>query len=236
MAGHSKWANIKHRKAAVDAKRGKLFTRLSKEITIAAKNGADPEGNPRLRTLIEKAREANMPIDNIQRAIKKGTGELPGASYEAITYEGYGPAGVAIIVECLTDNKNRTVADVRRVFTHKGGSLGETGSVSWMFEKKGVLKGATSKSEDELLEHLMDYTIDDLSVAEGNFYITCAIKDLDVVKQALKALNATIESAEIEWVAKTTMELEEQDEQKLISFLDELEALDDVQDVYNNVA
>lgn len=236
MAGHSKWANIKHKKAAVDAKKGKIFTRLSKEITVAAKvGGGDPEGNPRLRTLLEKAREANMPIDNTQRAIKKGTGELPGVAYESITYEGYGPCGVAIIVECLSDNKNRTVADVRRVFSHKGGSLGETNSVSWMFEKKGVLKGTTTKTEDELIEALIDYTIDTISLDANNFYITCEIKDLELVKQELKKLGALVESAEVEWVAKTTIDIDEESAKKVFDFIDELEELDDVQNVYDNI-
>lgn len=237
MAGHSKWANIKHKKAAVDAKKGKIFTRLSKEITVAAKvGGGDPEGNPRLRTLLEKAREANMPVENTQRAIKKGTGELPGVAYEAITYEGYGPCGIAVIVECLSDNKNRTVADVRRVFSHKGGSLGETGSVGWMFEKMGVVKGESNKSEDDLLELLLDYDIDQISVNDGGFYITCDIKALDAVKNVLKSNGCKVESAEVEWVATTTVEVDEESAKKVMEFLDELEELDDVQNVYDNIA
>lgn len=236
MAGHSKWANIKHKKAAVDAKKGKVFTKLTKEITVAAKaGGGDPEGNPRLRTLLEKARAVNMPIDNTTRAIKKGTGELPGVSYEPITYEGYGPNGVAVIVECLTDNKNRTVADVRRIFTRSGGSLGETGSVSWMFEKMGVLEGKTTKNEDELLELLLDYNVNEVDLLEGMFYITCDIKSLEGVKKVLKDTGVNVEKSEIEWVAKNKIALEEAQEKKYFEFQDELEELDDVQDIYANL-
>lgn len=236
MAGHSKWANIKHKKAAVDAKRGKIFTRLSKEITVAAKSGGgDTSANPRLRTLVEKAREANMPMDNITRAIKKGTGELPGVSYDAITYEGYAPNNVAVIVECLTDNKNRTVADLRKNFSKHGGTLGESGSVSWMFEQKGVLKGETEKSEDELLELLMDFEVDTLEKKDGHFYITCEIKALENVKSVLKNKDIKIDSSEIEWVAKSSTEINDDQVQKVIDFLELIEDLDDVQSVYSSL-
>lgn len=236
MAGHSKWANIKHKKAAVDAKKGKTFTRISKEITIAAKvGGGDPDANPRLRTLLEKAREVNMPLENTTRAIKKGTGELPGVSYEPITYEGYGPLGVAIIVECLTDNKNRTVADLRRIFSHNGGTLGETGSVNWMFENMGVIKGETTKTEDELLELLLDYNIGEISKEDNSVYITCEIKSLDEIKNLLKQQNVKVESAEIEWVAKNTIALDEEKAKKVIEFIDLVEDFDDTQNVYANL-
>lgn len=236
MAGHSKWANIKHKKAAMDAKRGKLFTRLSKEISIAAKINGDPDGNPRLRTLIEKAREANMPSDNINRAIKKGTGELPGVTYEAITYEGYGPHGVAVIVDTLTDNKNRTVADLRRIFSHNGGSLGETGSVNWMFEKMGVLEGSSDKSEDEILELLMEHDINNVEVTENEYYITCPIKSLEEIKKFLKDAGFKVDKSEIEWVAKTKTDLGEDQAKEVLEFLDEVEDFDDTQNVFSNLA
>lgn len=236
MAGHSKWANIKHKKAAMDAKRGKLFTRLSKEISIAAKINGDPDGNPRLRTLIEKAREANMPSDNINRAIKKGTGELPGVTYEAITYEGYGPHGVAVIVDALTDNKNRTVADLRRIFSHNGGSLGETGSVNWMFEKMGVIEGPSDKSEDEILESLMEHDINNVEVADGEYYITCPIKSIEDIKNFLKSNGFKVDKSEIEWVAKTKTDLGEDQAKEVLEFLDEVEDFDDTQNVFSNLA
>src|SRR3990167_9140569 len=156
MSGHSKWANIKHKKAKEDAKRGQTFTKIIKEITVCAKSGGIPENNPQLRQLIEKAKEANMPAENIIRAVKKGTGELPGVAYEAVTYEGYGPGGTAVIIEALTDNKNRTVADMRQIFSRNGGHLAETGAVNWMFEKLGVIRTkATDLTEEELLEKLI---------------------------------------------------------------------------------
>ena len=175
MSGHSKWATIKHKKAKEDAKRGKSFTKLIKEITIAARiGGADPEGNPRLRLLMDKAKEINMPQENTMRAIKRGTGELPGMSYEHYNYEGYGPGHIAVIIEMLTDNKNRAIAELRALFTRKGGTLAESGAVSWMFEKLGVLripiKGLT---EDQLIEMLLDYDIKDIYKEETLFVITC---------------------------------------------------------------
>ncbi|HJZ24134.1 MAG TPA: YebC/PmpR family DNA-binding transcriptional regulator [Candidatus Babeliales bacterium] len=237
MSGHSHWATIKHKKAKEDAKRGKVFTKIIKEITIAAKQGGgDPAGNPRLRDLVDKAKDVNMPQENITRAIKKGTGELPGVIYESQKYEGYGPGGIAIIVETLTDNKNRTVANVRHIFSAKGGNLGEIGSVNWMFEKKGVIQAANgSHTEDELLEHLIDYNASDISVGPDFIQVTCDDKDLGVIKAKLQKLGLKIEQAEIEWVAKTSMSLDSEVQTKAIEFLSALEEIDDVQNVYTNL-
>jgi YebC/PmpR family DNA-binding regulatory protein len=238
MSGHSKWANIKHRKAAQDAKRGKVFTRLGKELSIAAKHGGgDIESNFRLRTLVEKARAANMPTDNIDRAIKRGTGELPGVSYEEQLYEGYGPEGIAILVECLTDNKNRTVADIRRMFASNGGNLAEAGAVSWMFEKKGVIRTtANTITEDALLELLLNYDIDDISVDEKLATITTNSRNLETIKKVLVDAHYKIESAEVEWVAKNLVTVAPEKEQKVIDFLDRIEEHDDVQNIYSNLA
>ncbi len=238
MAGHSKWANIKHKKAKEDAARGKTFTRIVKEITVAAREGGgDPGGNPRLRTLIDKAKAANMPQDNIVRAIKKGTGELEGVQYEAVQYEGYGPHGTAVIVETLTDNKNRTVAAVRHAFTKHGGNLGESGSVAWMFEHKGVIRCTGSLSEDELFEKLMEEDIDDISCTEGIFTVTCPISSLEAVKAAVNAAGMKVEDDGMEWVAKNPVEVSDKDqEEKVFKFLEMVEELDDVQDVFTNLS
>ena len=174
MSGHSKWATIKRKKAVLDSKRGKEFTKLIKEITVAARiGGGDPAANPRLRLLLEKAKEINMPLDNTTRAIKRGTGEMPGMQYEEQSYEGYGPFGTAVVVDALTDNKNRTVAELRRIFTSSGGSLAETGSVNWMFARMGVIQVSGTTSEDSLLEMLLDYDIKDISYDGEMFSITC---------------------------------------------------------------
>ena len=237
MSGHSKWATTKRKKAKIDAARGKVFTRVGREITMAAKaGGGDPAGNAHLRLLIDKAKAANMPQDNITRAIKKGTGELEGAMYEAITYEGYGPAGIAIIVETLTDNKNRTAADMRQVFGKLGGNLATTGSVNWMFEHKGVvIVKADGHSEDDILEKLIDHDIEDISKGEDEFSIQCAISDLSHVKEAAEAAGLTVESAEMEWVAKDAVALETDAEEKAFKLLDAIEEIDDVQQVYANI-
>jgi YebC/PmpR family DNA-binding regulatory protein len=238
MAGHSKWANIKHKKAKEDASRGKAFTKLSKEITIVAKEGGgDPAGNPRLRTLLEKAKYINMPGDNVKRAIQKGTGELPGVSYEHHMYEGYGPGGIAVIVEVLTDNKNRAVAELRHVFSKKGGNLSEAGSVGWMFEQKGIIKATGSDfSEDDLLEKLIDYDIENIEKHEDDlFVISCPMKELATIKEAVQTTGLKIEEAEIEFVAKDSTELDEAVSEKAIDFLHTLEALDDVQNIYSNL-
>jgi YebC/PmpR family DNA-binding regulatory protein len=237
MAGHSKWSQIKHKKAKNDKKRGQEFTRLIKEITVVARQGGgDPAGNAHLRLLLEKAKEINMPQDNAIRAIKRGTGELPGVNYEPMTYEGYGPYGIAVMVDTLTDNKNRTVAELRRIFTHKGGNLGETGSVNWMFEKRGIIKAQGNKTEDELLEALLDYDISDVSKDEDVILITCDTKALDQVKQAVTKLGLTVKEANFEWVAKNTTTLSDEQSEKVLEFLNELDDHEDVQNVYTNLA
>lgn len=238
MSGHSKWATIKHKKAKEDAKRGKVFTKLIKEITVASRSGGgDINANPRLRTLVEKAKEANMPQDNMMRAIKKGTGELPGMAYESHTYEGYGPGKIAVIVEVLTDNKNRAVAELRHIFSRKGGILAEGGAVSWMFERLGSLRASGKKTtEDELLEALLDYDIKDINIEEGTeVEITCAPKALEDVKKTLQSLGFKIEHAEVEFVASNLINLTGEEEQRAHEFLEAVEDLDDVQNLYTNL-
>lgn len=239
MSGHSKWSTIKHKKAKEDAKRGKVFTRLIKEITVAAREGGgDPTSNARLRMIIDKAKAANMPAENITRAIKRGTGELAGVSYEEAVYEGYGPHGVAVIVETLSDNKKRTVASVRHLFSKLGGSLGESGSVAWMFEHKGVIKfSANNLSEDEILEKLLEYNVEDVELIDGIASVVCDMSDLESVKKGIEALGVKVEAADIEWVPKNKMTLEQaEQEEKVYKFLEALEELDDVQNVYANLA
>jgi len=236
MAGHSKWANIKHKKAKEDAKKGKIFTKLIKEITIVARQGGgNPDQNPRLRLLLEKSKEANMPLENVTRAIKKGTGELPGVNYEEYAYEGYAPCGIAVIIDALTDNKNRTVAELRRLFSENGGTLGDSGSVSWMFEKVGAVHATGSLSEDELLEHLIEYDIKDIEIDDNNYTIYCDVKSLEAVKSAVEKAGLKIESAGIEWVAKNKTPLAQAQEDKVLAFLSELQDHDDVNNVYTNI-
>ncbi len=237
MAGHSKWANIKHKKAKEDSARGKAFTKLSKEITICAREGGgDPAGNPRLRTLLEKARLINMPGDNIKRAIQKGTGELPGVHYEKYVYEGYGPGGIAIMVEVLTDNKNKAIAEVRHAFSKNGGKIADSGAINWMFAQKGVIKATGGKlTEDELLENLLDYDIDDISKDDTLFIITCAPHALNEVREAVKKLGFSIEHDELELVAKENLELSDEDGERAMEFLQSVEALEEVQNVYSNL-
>ena len=238
MSGHSKWATIKHKKAKEDAKRGKVFTKLIKEITVSARDGGgDPSSNARLRMIIDKAKAANMPQDNIVRAIKKGTGGLEGATYEEATYEGYGPHGVAVIVETLSDNKKRTVAAVRYLFSKMGGNLAETGSVSWMFDHKGVLRIPTSSmSEDDLLEKFLDYGLDDIVVADNIASLVCEIKDLESVKSGAENAGLKVDAADLEWVPKNKISLvKKEEEEKVYKFLEALEDLDDVQNVYANL-
>lgn len=237
MSGHSKWKTIKHKKAAADAKRSKHFTKLIKEITVAARHGGgDSGGNPRLRFLLDKAKEINMPLENAQRAVKKGTGELPGQQYEGITYEGYGPENVAVIVDVLTDNKNKAIAELRHAFSRNGGRIAETGSVGWMFERLGVINATGGNlSEDELIEKLLDYDIIDTEKVDSTFVIKCNPKALDVVKQAISNLGLKVDEAELEWVAKTPVALSGAEEEKAIAFLDALEELEDVQNVYTNL-
>lgn len=237
MSGHSKWANIKHKKAKEDSKRGKAFTKLTKEITCCAREGGgDPAGNARLRFLIEKAKSINMPLENTTRAIKKGTGELPGVSYESFSYEGYGPHGIAVILDVLTDNKNRTAGDLRHVFSKHNGTLGETGSVNWMFEKMGVVRITNStKSEDELLDMLFDFEINTIEKDEGLTSVYCEPKELEKVRRAIFDAGLTIENAQLEWVAKTMTTLSEEQSTKAYDFLSALDDLDDVQNVYTNL-
>ncbi len=238
MAGHNKWSQIKHKKAIIDARKGKAFTKLIKEITVAAKTGGgDPAGNARLRFLLEKAKDINMPQDNYVRAIKKGTGELPGVVYENYTYEGYGPGNTAIMVEVLTDNKNKAVGELRHVFSRNGGNLAESGAVGWMFERQGRIEVThPSMNEDTLMEHLLDYPVKDISKEEDTFHITCEPKALEEVKTALSKLGCTIKEAELEWHATNTQELASDAEEKAIQLLQALDELDDVQNVYTNLA
>lgn len=238
MSGHSKWATIKHKKGKEDAKRGKIFTKIIREITVAAREGgSDINGNARLRLVVEKAKSVNMPQDNITRAIKKGAGELEGGSnYEASTYEGYGPYGVAVMVEVLSDNKNRTVSDLRHLFTKVSGNLAENGAVSWMFERKGVIRATGPLNEDQLLEKLLDHNVDDIRCDENIFTITCPPQSLDAVKKVLETESFKIEVAQLEWVAKNTVELDEQSKEEAVyKFLEALDDLDDVQNVYANL-
>ncbi len=238
MAGHSKWAQIKHKKAAVDAKKGKIFSKISKEITVAAKmGGGDPEKNPRLRTAIEKAREANMPSENIKRAIMKGTGELPGVSYEESIYEGYGPGGVAIMIEVLTDNKNRTVSEIRHIMTKHGGSLGEAGCVSWIFEKKGyILVDKAKASEDTLMSIALDAGAEDMKndPGEDNYEIITSPEDLVAVKGAIEAQGIPVSLAEITMVPKNYIMLDGKDAEQMLRLYEALEDHDDVQNIYAN--
>ncbi len=236
MSGHSKWATIKRKKGAADAKRGQLFTKLIKELTIAARmGGGDPTGNPRLRTAIEKARAGSMPNDNIDRAIKKGTGELEGLHYEEVMYEGYAPAGVAVLIESVTDNKNRTVAEIRNLFSKNGGHMGESGSVSWMFEKKGVLTfDKKSSSEDQLMEIALDAGAEDIKDSESQWDVLCTPADFEKVKSALEKANLKPISAEVTMVPKNVMQLSLPDAEKVLKFMEVLEDHDDVQKTYAN--
>src|SRR5581483_10741720 len=235
MSGHSKWATIKHKKGALDAKRGKIFTRLIKEITMAAKSGGDPEGNPRLRTAIAAAKAENMPADNIKRAIQRGTGELPGATYEEITFEGYGPGGVAILVEVTTDNRNRTVSEIRHAFGKNGGNLGEAGSVSWMFSKKGqVVVPKTAAKEDDLMNIVLENGGDDLNDDGDNWEIITAPAAFETVLEAVKKANIEVVHSEIGMVPQNYIKLEGASANQMIRLLEALEDHDDVQHVYSN--
>ncbi len=237
MAGHSKWHNIRHKKARMDAKRGQIFTKLIREITVAARQGGgDPEFNPRLRMAIEKAKEHNMPMENIERAIKRGTGELEGVTYEEVTYEGYGPEGVAIIVECLTDNRNRTTGEVRHIFSKYGGNLGTTGCVSFLFEEKGVIQVPKSEyTEEEIFEKAIEAGAEDVITEDDYYEIRTEPKELYAVKEALENMGVKIEKAELTKIPTTTVEIkDEETATKLMKLLDALEDNDDVQKVYAN--
>ena len=236
MSGHSKWATIKRKKAATDAKRGKVFTKLIKELMIAARDGGDIETNPRLRQAVSTAKTANMPNDNIKRAIQKGTGELEGVSYEEFTYEGYGPGGVALFMEVLTDNKQRTVADIRHAMNKHGGNLGENGSVAWMFEKLGqIIISEKGHDEDLIFEEALEAGADDFSNADGEFIITTAPSETVNVSDALSNKGYNITSSALEMVPKTTTKVEGSDVKKLMTLMEVLEDNDDIQNLYSNL-
>jgi len=235
MSGHSKWATIKHKKGALDAKRGKIFTRLIKEISMAAKSGGDVEKNPRLRTAVTAAKAENMPGENIKRAIQRGTGELPGVSYEEITFEGYGPGGVAILVEVSTDNRNRTVSEIRQAFTKNHGNMGESGSVAYMFSKKGTIAVPKSAiSEDDLMNIVLENGGDDLTDEGENFEVLTAPAAYEQVLEAIKAKGITPEASSLAMVPANYIKLEGSNANQMIRLLEALEDQDDVQNVYSN--
>ncbi len=238
MSGHNKWASIKHKKAATDAKKGKIFTKIIREIVVATKEGgALVENNARLRKAIEDAKEANMPQDNIKKAIQRGTGEIPGAVYEEIVYEGYGPAGVALIVEVTTDNKNRTASEIRKMFSSHSGNLGETGCVGWMFDRKGYIEVEKSAADEETLMNIaLEAGADDFkSESDSDIYeIYTAISDLETVKNTLKEKNITVTTSEISMIPQTYIKLTGDDAKSMLKLMDALEEHDDVKNVYAN--
>ncbi len=238
MSGHSKWSQIKHKKANTDAKKGKSFTKIVKEITVAARSGGgDPEGNPRLRLAIDKAKEVNMPSDNIKKAIMKGTGELPGTTYEESIYEGYGPGGAAIMMEVMTDNKNRTVSEIRYILSKNGGNLGEAGCVSWIFDKKGyILVEKTKVDEDALMSIVLDAGAEDMKndPKEENYEIITTPETLEVVKDAIKRNKIDISLAEVTMLPKNYVPLEGLAAEQMLRLIDGLEDHDDIQNVYAN--
>jgi len=236
VAGHNKWSKIKRKKGVADAKRGALFTKLIREITVAAREGGgSPEFNARLRLAVDTAKAASMPAENIDRAIKKGTGELEGASYEEVTYEGYGPGGVALFIECLTDNTNRTVADVRYALTRYGGSLGTGGSVAWQFDRKGqIVIDASRYSEEAVFEAAIEAGAEDVSADGDELIVTTGLSDFNAVQDAIRAAGIEASSAELTRVAKTEISVGGRDAEKLVKLLEALEDLDDVQKVHSN--
>ena len=236
MSGHSKWSTIKHKKAAKDAKRGKLFTKFIKEITVAARmGGGDITSNPRLRTAVQTARDNSMPNENIERAIKKGTGELEGVSYEEVSYEGYGPGGAAFLVQTLTDNRNRTVSDIRRMFNKHGGSLGETGCVAWMFDNKGLIVVSKEAVEEEALLGLaLEAGAEDITESDDVFEIVTQPEDFAAVRESLDNGNVPLVSAEVTMIPKTTTTLGEKEAEQTLSLTEDLEDHDDVQSVAAN--
>ncbi len=237
MSGHSKWATIKRKKGKLDAQRGKVFTKLIKEITVAARDGGsgDPEMNPRLRTAIATAKAANMPADNIKRAIQKGTGELPGTTYEEANYEGYGPGGVAVLVQVLTDNKNRTVSEVRHLFTKSAGSLGEAGCVGWMFDKKGYITVELEKGqEDELMDLAIESGATDFTSENGIYEIYTEYTDLEVVRSTLEEKGVEMSAAELTMLPQSTVKIEGKQAEQMIRLFEALEEHEDVQKVYAN--
>jgi YebC/PmpR family DNA-binding regulatory protein len=236
MSGHSKWATIKHKKGKADAARGRLFTKLIKEITIAARmGGGDPEGNPRLRQAILTAKGLNMPNDNMDRAIKKGTGELEGVNYEEVSYEGYGPAGVALIVDCLTDNKNRCVSEIRRIFQKQNANMATQGAVTWMFEMKGLIEvEAPGKSADDMMEVALDAGADDVQGEDGEFEFTTQPSDVMDVAEKLKAAGFNVTSAKTAKVSKNSVKVTGKDAEQTLRLVEALEECDDVQNVFAN--
>ncbi len=236
MSGHSKWASIKHKKAAVDAKRGKVFSRLAKEIIVAARNGgSNPDMNPRLRTAIDSAKAANMPAANIEKAIKRGSGELEGVSYEEITYDAYGPGGAAILVHILTDNKNRTASEMRTIFSRKGGNIAGVGAVSWIFDKKGLIRVPQDKAdEEELFLLVSDAGAEDFRTESDAYEIICAPEDFENVKKCLQENEVEWDMASITYLPKNTVKVEGKEAQQLLALVEELEDHDDVQNVYSN--
>jgi YebC/PmpR family DNA-binding regulatory protein len=236
MSGHSKWATTKRKKAIIDGKKGKAFTKIIREMMVAAREGGgDPAGNPRLRTALEKAKAVNMPQDNVTRAIKKGTGELEGQAYESITYEGYGPGGVAVVVDTLTDNRNRTAADIRSIFTKNNGNMGEVGSVGWMFKRKGFMViPKDNLKEDELMELVVDAGAEDMAVSDTTFDVTTAIEDFEKVKKAVADKKIATNSAELTMIPSSYVKLEGKEAEQMLRLMDALEDYDDVQNVYAN--
>jgi len=236
MSGHSKWHTIKHKKGAADAKRGRVFTKIIKEITVAARvGGGDPNGNPRLRTVVAAAKAANMPKDNIDKAIKKGTGELPGVSYEEVSYEGYGPGGVAVFVQAVTDNRNRTLPEIRHLFSKYGGNLGESNCVAWMFEKKGyIVVPKSGVAEEALLDLVLESGGDDVREDGTNWEVLSAPERLEQVREAIAAKSIGVSTAEVSMVPKNTVKLEGKKAQQVLSMMEGLEEHEDVQNVWAN--
>jgi YebC/PmpR family DNA-binding regulatory protein len=236
MSGHSKWAGIKHKKAKVDAQRGRVFTKVIREITVAARvGGGDPAGNSRLRLAIDKAKAVNMPQDNIQRAIQKGTGELPGVSYEEYIYEGYGPGGVAVLLEVVTDNKNRTTPEIRKAFAKHAGNLGEAGCVAWMFEKRGLIQVEAAKTdEDRLFGVALEAGAGDVRRSDHLFEVITSPKDLERVKEFLEREKIEMATGEVTMLPQNTVKLEGKQAQQMLRLMEELEEHDDVQNVYAN--
>ena len=237
MSGHSKWAQIKRQKGANDAKKGQLFTKLGREITVSARQGGpDPDGNPRLRLAIQRARENNMPLDTIERAVKRGAGGADAAALEEITYEGYGPAGAAILIEALTDNRNRSVAEIRNAFTRGGGNLGEAGCVAWLFDQRGVIAVETNGQDpDEVALMAIDAGADDVRVEDGNVEIYTTPAEVERVREALGSQSIKVISAETAMVPKSTLEADPKDALAVLKLMERLEDLDDVQRVYTNL-
>jgi YebC/PmpR family DNA-binding regulatory protein len=235
MSGHSKWATIKRAKGAKDAARGKLFSRLIKEITISARDGGgDPDGNPRLRLAIDKAKGSNMPQDNIKRAILRGTGELEGVNYEEYTYEGYGPGGIAFLIEVITDNKNRSVADIRHIFSKNNGNLAENGSVSWKFDRRGVIKIVTDQSEDDMMMLALDAGADDLIAVDDGFEIMTEFTALESVKKALQESGLEIAESGPQMIPQNTVSVSEKDAETVLKLYEALEDCDDAQNVFSD--